>query len=172
MFWFSSPPNQDQDIATILQAEQNSQSKEKQAHADVLNKDLSSIVERLIRKRHNHNEWLHSLTDFYSKKRSIDDLNQQQQLLRLNRVRSPPTIADEPKNLVAQHNDIVGTAENLLESSSISENVLPVRSDPSDCYFQPIEKLGKSTISEDRSIENSATSEQMTLDCTSCKYHC
>ncbi|XP_055642304.1 uncharacterized protein LOC129779073 [Toxorhynchites rutilus septentrionalis] len=180
-FHFQNDGFLDQDTSMVLQAEQSSQYKAKQAHADVLSKDLSSIVERLRRKQHKHDEQQRqqSLTDYYdivNHKRAHDDLNRQQQPM--DRVRSSqsavyPTVnqgnrtAHEIEDITSRNNNNnnMGPDRKLVESSSSPKTVLPVICDPSNRYFQPIDRE-KSTNGQ--RIENSAENVRSTFDCQDC----
>ncbi|XP_058822830.1 uncharacterized protein LOC131684188 [Topomyia yanbarensis] len=158
-FHFQNDGFLDQDIATIVQAEQDSQHKAKKVHADVLNKDLSSIIERLRRNQHRFRSES-TLTDYYAKinhKLTQDDLNRQQHLLQLDQVPNSQAavyqtirhdvIEDnmrsqvrELENLVDKDNIVVGPDGKVIEPMlKGSSTTLPVIFDPTNCYFQPIE---------------------------------
>ncbi|XP_058443130.1 uncharacterized protein LOC131425333 [Malaya genurostris] len=164
----------DQDIATILQAEQDSQRKAKKVHADVLNKDLSSIIERL-RRNQNRFQPESTLTEYYDKinhKLTQCDLNRQQHLLLLEQIPNSQTavyqtirnnsVADnmrsqvhELENLVSNDNTVLGPDGKVVESTVIPPLALPVIYDPSNQYFQPIELGSRSNGDEVQHNTNS-----------------
>lgn len=173
-FHFQNDGFLDQDIATILQAEQASQNKAKKAHADILNKDLSSIIERLRRKQHKLSTEL-SMTDYYDKvnhKLTQDDLSRQQHLLQLDRVPTTEaavfqtvrlgvvdcmrTQVGELENLNNNNNNtVLGPDGKVLEPRSRPQSTLPVIRGPSEQYFKPIELEKDGKVPEDGSSEPS-----------------
>uniref|UniRef100_A0A1Q3EZK1 C2H2-type domain-containing protein n=1 Tax=Culex tarsalis TaxID=7177 RepID=A0A1Q3EZK1_CULTA len=115
-FHFQNDGFLDQDLSTILQAEQDSQRKAKKVHADILNKDLSSIIERLRRKQHKLSADL-SLTDYYDRvnhKLTQDDLNRQQHLLQLDRV---------PNSTAAVYQTVRGLSTASGEGGAIADSM-------------------------------------------------
>lgn len=166
-FHFQNDGFLDQDIATILQVEQDSQNKSKKAHADILNKDLSSIIERLRRKQHKLSAEL-STTDYYDKinhKLTQDDLSRQQHVLQLDRVPTNEaavfqtvrlgvvdcmrTQVGELKSLNNNNNNtVLGPDGKVLEPQSRPQSTLPIIRGPEEQYFKPIEleKDGKESV--------------------------
>ncbi|XP_055525090.1 uncharacterized protein LOC129718377 [Wyeomyia smithii] len=158
-FHFQNDGFLDQDIATILQAEQESQRKAKRVHADILNKDLSSIIERLKRKQHNSNSVENNLTDYYDKincKIAQDDLKRQQHVLQLDSVPHSRAavyqtvrhgiIADnmqaqvgELENLANNNNTVLGLDGKVLDPSSRPQSTTSVAFESTNQYFKPIE---------------------------------
>ncbi|XP_062537810.1 uncharacterized protein LOC134206139 [Armigeres subalbatus] len=173
-FHFQNDGFLDQDIATILQAEQDSQNKAKKVHADILNKDLSSIIERLRRKQHKLSAEL-SMTDYYDKvnhKLTQDDLSRQQHVLQLDRVPTSEaavfqtvrlgvvdcmrTQVGELDNLHHNNNNtVLGPDGKVVEPQSRPQSTLPVIRAPSEQYFKPIE-LEKETKGDDESMDKTA----------------
>ncbi|XP_039433129.1 uncharacterized protein LOC120415602 [Culex pipiens pallens] len=167
-FHFQNDGFLDQDLSTILQAEQDSQRKAKKVHADILNKDLSSIIERLRRKQHKISADL-SLTDYYDRvnhKLTQDDLNRQQHLLQLDRVpNSSAAVYQTVRGLATEEQGAIsgsmsaqiGELESLSDRTkrtvlgpdgkvllNASAPALPVICDRSNRYFQPIDGDGES----------------------------
>nr|XP_029711167.1 uncharacterized protein LOC109421992 [Aedes albopictus]XP_029711168.1 uncharacterized protein LOC109421992 [Aedes albopictus]XP_029711169.1 uncharacterized protein LOC109421992 [Aedes albopictus]XP_029711170.1 uncharacterized protein LOC109421992 [Aedes albopictus] len=182
-FHFQNDGFLDQDIATILQAEQDSQNKAKKAHADILNKDLSSIIERLRRKQHKAGAEL-SMTDYYDKvnhKLTQDDLSRRQHLLQLDRVPATEaavfqtvrigvvdcmrTQVGELENLNNNNNDtVLGPDGKVLEPRSRPQSTLPVIRGPSEQYFKPIE-LEREGKAEDGGGGGEASEGHSCLEC-------
>lgn len=161
----------DQDIATVLQAEQDSQSKAKKAHADILNKDLSSIIERLRRKQHKLSTTELSVTDYYDKinhKLTQDDLSRQQHLLQLDRVPSTKAavfqtvrlgVVDSMRAQVGEletlnnnNNDtVLGPDGKVIQQmQSRPKSTLPIIRGPSEQYFRPIELEPEERLDEEK----------------------
>ncbi|XP_055605406.1 uncharacterized protein LOC129753595 [Uranotaenia lowii] len=158
-FHFQNDGFLDQDLSTILQAEQDSQRKAKKVHVDILNKDLSSIIERLRRKQHKVSEEL-SATEFYNRanhKITQDDLNRQQHVLQLDRVPSSQaavyqtirasqnmrTELHELNSMTTVRNAVLdrdGLVQKTTPQTKSSKNTLPVICDPSNRYFKPIDE--------------------------------
>ncbi|XP_053693888.1 uncharacterized protein LOC128741811 isoform X2 [Sabethes cyaneus] len=183
-FHFQNDGFMDQDITTIFQAEEEGQREPKKAHTDVLNKDLSSIVERLKRKQFSSNAIANHVTEYYDRinsKVTQDDLKRQQHVLQLDKVPQSraavyqtvrrDVIADnmqarvvELENLTNNNNTILGLDGKVLDPSSRPQSTMSVPFDSTSQYFKPIEPLDKASSRDDLANDRLASA----LICQEC----